>query len=113
TIIDTHTSGIHRPQCRGNITLVIKPRPHPEQVATRDKFAGHLSMSGRERLKDVEHSSITNRPRNENETESEREDGAEKNGLTDPPQRSENQREANGGSEMSCVWTNQHRESGQ
>src|SRR6185369_4229639 len=83
-IIDTHTSRIHRPQRGGNITLVVEPRPHPEQIATRDKLTGHFGMRGREWLEDVELSSIANRPRNENQTESKREDGAEEDGLTEP-----------------------------
>ena len=69
-ILDVDLTRIHRPERRANVTFIVEPRSHPEQVTTRHKLAGHLRMRRRERLKDMKQASIANGPRHEHEAES-------------------------------------------
>src|SRR2546423_5794986 len=68
-IVDVDWVGIERPKERLNVTLIVEPRAQPKGISARHEFAGHLAMRGRQRLKEMKHAPVANRPRREHKDE--------------------------------------------
>src|SRR5581483_2719912 len=82
-IFNVDRIGIQRPKEWLDVTLVIDPSAQPEVITARHEFAGHLAVRGRERLKLMKDAPIANRPRREDEDESEGQCSAGSNYVSD------------------------------
>src|SRR4029079_2410516 len=108
-ILDVNLSRVHRPQSWADVSLIVEPRSHPQQITARHKLARHFRMGRRERLKHVKQVSIPNRPRHEDETERQREDSRLKSRFTELAQTRNHQSETDGCGKETAIRTKKDR----
>src|SRR5947209_2927955 len=77
-LVHSYRIGVHVPEHRTDVPLVVKPRSQPHVIALRHKLAGHLTVRGRERLEEMKDALVAYGPGKQHEDEGEGEESAVK-----------------------------------